>query len=370
MDYNAADDILVLGTLGRGAWSIKGIYTTLSNPSSIKSLTLRFTTGTPPTQVTTTQEIPLSSINLSGSNSVPITDTGILAAFNDNPEGTSFTYSIAANYGNTESGNAITSVTSPASNIPSFVPRPPPVVITRATNNVTIQYTGTPQAVIDAYNLPTPSPLFIQANPRGTPQLEWFAVVTDDSKAQITSYAKNEQNGINYFTTSGGILVLFNNIVTTRMTDMSYMFFDADTFNLEIDAWDTSSVTNMFQMFFRASLFNRYIGEWNTSKVLSMGYMFFQASSFNKPIGEWDTSKVETMFAMFYEASAFNNGDTPNIYFLNTSSVTNMNNMFYFASAFNKNISAWNVTLVTPKPPTDFRTGSALITDNMPPAFR
>ena len=76
------------------------------------------------------------------------------------------------------------------------------------------------------------------------------------------------------------------------------------------------------------------------------------------------------MFGMFYEASAFNNGGTPNIYFLNTSSVTTMDYMFNNATIFNKNISAWNVTLVTPKPPNDFRTGSALITSNMPPAFR
>jgi hypothetical protein len=89
---------------------------------SIQSLTLRFTTGTPPTQVTTTQEIPLSSINLSGSNVVPISQS-LIDAVNAQPAGTIFTPSIATSYGNDESGNAITRVTSPASNAPSFVPR-------------------------------------------------------------------------------------------------------------------------------------------------------------------------------------------------------------------------------------------------------
>ena len=85
---------------------------------SIQSLTLRFTN--PTQQVIGTQEISSTS---NGQKSVPITDAGILAAFNAQPAGTIFTPSIAANYGNDESGNPITSVTSPASNIPSFIPR-------------------------------------------------------------------------------------------------------------------------------------------------------------------------------------------------------------------------------------------------------
>ena len=85
---------------------------------SIQSLTLRFTN--PTQQVIGTQEISSTS---NGQKSVPITDAGILAAFNANTAGTIFTPSMIANYGNDESGNPIISVTSPASNIPSFIPR-------------------------------------------------------------------------------------------------------------------------------------------------------------------------------------------------------------------------------------------------------
>ena len=88
---------------------------------SIESLTLRFTN--PTQQLVGSQEIPLASIQQAGSKSVAITAPEILAAFNANPEGTIFTPSIAANYGNDESGNPITRVTSPASNIPNFIPR-------------------------------------------------------------------------------------------------------------------------------------------------------------------------------------------------------------------------------------------------------
>ena len=370
---------------------------------SIQSLTLRFTN--PTQQLVGSQEIPLASIQQPGSKSVAITNAGILAAFNANPDGTIFTPSIAANYGNDESGNPITRVTSPASNIPNFVPRPPPPPpISLAANGVTIQYTGSAQAVIDAYNSPTPKPLFILANPRNTPQTprqpEWFAVVNDSSKAQITAYADSAGSAIStYFTppAPSGQLdpVPFDNIVTTCMTfmyqvfeyassfdkyigswdtrnvtHMNYMFW-GKTFNQNISLWDTGNVVNMDEMFFGATQFNQPIGSWNTSKVTTMNAMFRNATAFNQPIGEWNTSNVETMTNMFNNATAFNNGDTPNIYFLNTSKVANMDSMFQNAQAFNQNISAWNVTLVTPKPPTDFRTGSPLlITTKIPLSFR
>ena len=210
--------------------------------SSFRSLTLNVTTGTSPYQVTRTQAI--TSVH-EGNNSFPITDANILNAFNSQAAGTSFTSSIVAEYGSDSNGNALKTVSTPS--VASFIPRPPPPPISRASNNVTIQYAGA------AGDVPTSSALFIEANPRGT-GMEWFAVVNDSSKTQITSYAKNEQSGISYFTTSGQ-LVPFNNIVTTLMTDMSSMFANATTFNYNISSWDTSSVMNMSEMFLVAEAF-------------------------------------------------------------------------------------------------------------------
>jgi len=68
-----------------------------------------------------------------------------------------------------------------------------------------------------------------------------------------------------------------------------------------------------------------------------MNNMFDGASSFNQNIGLWDTLNVQ-----------------------------NMDYMFNNASVFNQNISGWNVTLVSPKPPTNFSTGSALTVENSP----
>jgi surface protein len=207
------------------------------------------------------------------------------------------------------------------------------------------------------------SPTFIQANLRGT--LEWFAVVNQSSKTYITNYANGETAGINYFTPSGQTPavttpVLFNNIVTTFMTDMSSLFDSASTFNDNISSWDTSKVTTMGDMFFGASIFNSNIGSWDTSNVTDMSYMFYGAKVFNQNIGLWNTSNVTKMQAMFYYAFVFNQ----NIGSWITYNVTDMSYMFGNAKAFNQNISSWNVTKVDRKPPSNFSTGSALDSNN------
>ena len=97
-------------------------------PSSVQSIALRFTKGNPPTQLSHTQTIPLESIQVgtNASNSVKV-DSTFVAAFNAEQEGTIFTPSIVINY-----GNNITTTTSPASGVPNFVPRPPPLPLTLA----------------------------------------------------------------------------------------------------------------------------------------------------------------------------------------------------------------------------------------------
>ena len=198
-------------------------------------------------------------------------------------------------------------------------------------NSVTLKYTGTT----------VPSPYLIQARPRGT--VEWFAIVDNNTKSQISDYAKNIQSGIDYFTPPGeSSPIPFNNIVTTLVTDMNYMFREASVFNQPIGSWDVSKVTDMFVMFEQAHAFNQPIGSWNVSNVTTMGGMFYQASSFNQPIGSWDVSNVTTMGGMFREAS-FNQ----NISSWNVSKVTNMSYMFRGAAAFNQPIGSWDVSNVT-----------------------
>ena len=86
-----------------------------------------------------------------------------------------------------------------------------------------------------------------------------------------------------------------NRIVTTRVTDMSYMFYRAYAFNQPLNNWDTSKVTDMRSMFAGATAFNQPLNNWDTSKVTRMDYMFSEAKAFNQPLNNWDTSKVTHM---------------------------------------------------------------------------
>ena len=370
--------------------------------SSLSSLTLSVSTGSPPNVLTYEQDIPLSGVNM-GSNSIMIpNNSSMVTALNNQPLGTSFSSSLKSYYGNGLSvletnGEDFVTVTPPI---------PPPIILDANGVGVTVKYILT--------SIPSgPTPAFYQANIRGTGS-EWFAVVDDTSLSMIQDYAKNlsSGDGYSYFTPPGQSAVPFNNIVTTLMTDMDFMFFQASVFNQNIGSWDTVNVTNMYNMFSGASAFNQNIGYWNTSNVLDMSGMFNGASTFNQNIGSWNVSQVTNMDGMFSLASVFNQpigswnvSNVTNMYSMfyftssfnqpigswNVSNVTNMGAMFYFtssfnqpigswntssvtsmfymfsgASAFNQNISNWNVSSVSPKPPSGFSTGSDLTLVNSP----
>lgn len=127
------------------------------------------------------------------------------------------------------------------------------------------------------------------------------------------------------------------------VTDISFMFNGATSFNGNIDNWDVSNVVDMTGMFDGATSFNQPIDSWDVSNVLYMNYMFNGASAFNQPIGNWDVSNVTTMLAMFQLANSFNQP----IANWNVSSVTSMSAMFQRASSFNQPIDNWDVSNVT-----------------------
>ena len=59
-----------------------------------------------------------------------------------------------------------------------------------------------------------------------------------------------------------------NNIDTSLITDMSYLFCESK-FNGDISKWNVSNIKNMSGMFYRAR-FDRDISKWDVSNVIDM----------------------------------------------------------------------------------------------------
>ena len=56
-------------------------------------------------------------------------------------------------------------------------------------------------------------------------------------------------------------------IATSKVTNMSTLFYGAEIFNQAIGNWDLSKVTNVHSMFYGATSFNQNLGAWNVDAV-------------------------------------------------------------------------------------------------------
>lgn len=197
----------------------------------------------------------------------------------------------------------------------------------------------------------------------------------------------------------------FSHVITTKVTDMSFLFYKSDFHNPQIESWDVSNVKNMSVMFclaeaispdlsywdtrsvvdfsdmfhgtkkfqgdlskwntssgelfngmFFESNFNGYINDWDISSGKNLGGMFDDAKLFNQPLDKWNTSNVEYMGGMFAEAISFNQDITN----WDVRKVNNMTNMFRNAINFKQDLSNWDVPLIQAAPE-EFSTKSPVI---------
>ncbi|MFZ6010985.1 MAG: BspA family leucine-rich repeat surface protein, partial [Bacteroidota bacterium] len=128
----------------------------------------------------------------------------------------------------------------------------------------------------------------------------------------------------------------------SNVTDCSFMFVDASSFNQPINHWDVSTITNMSAMF-RRTPFNQPLNNWDVSNVTNMASMFFQNTAFNQDITGWDVSSVTNMGGTFSGTTAFNQP----IGAWNVSNVSSFNNTFTNAQSFNQSLSEWDISSAT-----------------------
>ena len=94
----------------------------------------------------------------------------------------------------------------------------------------------------------------------------------------------------------------FGNLVTSSVTDMSYMFYSSGLLSgLDLTSMNTSKVTNMSNMFYYTMVDNHTdFSRFNTSSVTDMSYMFAYCQWANKiDLSSFNTNKVTKADYMF-----------------------------------------------------------------------
>ena len=163
----------------------------------------------------------------------------------------------------------------------------------------------------------------------------WGLGTTDGSTPGVTSFESGFVGCTN--------LTSVPSQIPTTVTTLRQMFYNASSFNQDINAWTTTNILNMSGMFRGATTFNQSLNSWTTASVTDMSSMFQSATAFNRSIVSWSTGNVTTMTGMFSGASVFNQ----NISGWDTSKVTLMTSMFQNSPLFRQYIRVWNTGAVT-----------------------
>lgn len=96
----------------------------------------------------------------------------------------------------------------------------------------------------------------------------------------------------------------FTNVDTSKVTDMSFMFFSSRAKSLNLSSFDTSSVIDMQSMFDNCRVENLNLSSFDTSKVENMSDMFYNCSAKHIDISSFRTNNVQNMQGMFNKCRA------------------------------------------------------------------
>ena len=137
--------------------------------------------------------------------------------------------------------------------------------------------------------------------------------------------------------------IMFGDIDTSNVTNMSYMFYDCKNLeSLDLSGFYTLNVTDMESMFAGCeNLESLDLSGFYTLNVTDMSFMFSRCSSLQSlDLSGFDTSNVTNMIGMFGRCT---NLKTLDLSVFNTSNVTNMVCMFYGC----ENLKSLNLSIGT-----------------------
>ncbi len=181
----------------------------------------------------------------------------------------------------------------------------------------------------------------IYANPDSSNLFSVFRVNTINFNNNLdTSSVTNMGYMFLYSTVTSLDLTSFD---TSSVTDMSVMFADMAATSLDLTSFDTSSVTNMSSMFNSSKATSLDLSSFDTSSVTNMRYMFSYSAAASLDLTSFDTSSVTTMGYMFSSSAATSLDLTS----FDTSSVTNMRDMFNSSKATSLDLTSFDTSSVT-----------------------
>jgi hypothetical protein len=114
----------------------------------------------------------------------------------------------------------------------------------------------------------------------GYPNADKLISITSFGYLGITSLAGVFKDAIN--------LEECPDFIPTTVTNLEYAFYGASKFNNEfILEWNLTNVVDISYMFFNAISFNQNIFVWNTASLVHKRFFLYGASLFNQPISGW-----------------------------------------------------------------------------------
>jgi len=136
----------------------------------------------------------------------------------------------------------------------------------------------------------------------------------------------------------------FSKIDTSKVTDMSYMFFRSNFSSVDLSSWNTKRLRYVGHLFSGAiKPKNIDLSSWDVRGLLGADNMFSSAGTEHINLSGWNSNQLTDTSNMFLDTYAL---QTLNLDGFNTSNVTNMYGMFATSAIPNLNLSSFDTSKI------------------------